>query len=196
MVALGRVCVFCGSSTPPDPRYADLARSLGALLADRGTEVVYGGRRVGLMGQLADAALEAGGRVIGVLPVALAELEIAHSGLSELHRVGTMHERKALMYDLADGFVALPGGLGTLDELAEVATWSQLGLHRKPIVLLDVDRYWAALLDQLDRMVATGFVRQANRELLHWAASPQEAVAVLETARPEAVQGWIDPDQR
>ena len=132
---------------------------LGTLLARRGIDLVYGGGSVGLMGEVADAALAAGGRVTGVIPTGLFSREVGHGSLTELHEVGSMHERKQLMYDLSDGFIALPGGLGTLEELAEVTTWSQLGLHAKPVVLLDVDGFWDPLAAQLDRMVAVGLLK-------------------------------------
>jgi uncharacterized protein (TIGR00730 family) len=196
MTVIRSLCVFCGSSTPPDPRYTDTATTLGALVADRGIELVYGGGSVGLMGALADSALAAGGRVRGVIPTGLFSREVAHTGLTELHEVGTMHERKQLMYDLADGFVALPGGLGTLEELAEVTTWSQLGLHAKPVVLLDVDSFWDPLVAQLDRMVAVGLLKPANRELIQRATTPADALAALAAARPPRERKWITPDQR
>ncbi|MHB1912371.1 MAG: LOG family protein, partial [Acidimicrobiales bacterium] len=166
MAELRSVCVFCGSSTPADPAYREAAMQLGELVAERGIELVYGGGRVGLMGELAEAALSRGGRVVGVIPVRLFSREVGHPGLSEMHEVTSMHERKQLMYDLADGFIALPGGLGTLEELAEVATWSQLGLHRKPVVLLDVAGFWQPLVDQLDQMVKVGLLKPANREII------------------------------
>ena len=142
---VGSVCVFCGSSTPSDPQYRHATVDLAEAIADRGIDLIYGGGKVGLMGVLADAALRKGGRVVGVIPVGLFSREVGHTGLTELHEVASMHERKRLMYELADGFVALPGGLGTLEELAEVATWTQLGLHAKPVVLLDVADYWKPL---------------------------------------------------
>jgi uncharacterized protein (TIGR00730 family) len=196
VVALRAVCVFCGSSTPGDGRYRDTARSLGRLVSSRGIDLVYGGGRVGLMGELADAALAEGGRVIGVIPVGLFSREVGHTGLTELHEVASMHERKQLMYDLADGFIALPGGLGTLEELAEVATWSQLGLHRKPIVLLDVDDFWASLIAQLDRMVETGLLKPANRELIRRTRSAEQALAALASAEPGAGERWITSPER
>jgi uncharacterized protein (TIGR00730 family) len=177
VVALRAVCVFCGSSAPGDPRYRDAARALGALVARRGVDLVYGGGSVGLMGELADAALGQGGRVIGVIPAGLFAREVGHTGLTELHEVASMHERKQLMYDLSDAFVALPGGLGTLEELAEIATWSQLGLHSKPVVLLDVGGFWDPLAAQLDRMAGAGFVKQANRGLIQRTRSAEEALA-------------------
>jgi uncharacterized protein (TIGR00730 family) len=196
MVAIASLCVFCGSSTPSDARYRDTARALGALVASTGIELVYGGGRVGLMGAIADAALAAGGRVVGVIPTGLFSREVAHTELTELHEVGSMHERKQLMYDLADGFVALPGGLGTLEELAEVTTWSQLGLHAKPVVLLDVDGFWDPLVAQLDRMVAVGLLKPSNRMLIQRAGSPEDAMAALASARPPREEKWITPGER
>lgn len=196
MVAISTLCVFCGSSSPPDHRYAAMARALGELVARAGIGLVYGGGRVGLMGEIADAALAAGGRVTGVIPVGLFEVEVAHRQLTELREVGSMHERKQLMYDMSDGFVAMPGGLGTLEELAEVTTWSQLGLHAKPVVLLDVDRFWDPLVGQLDRMVSVGLLKPAGRALIQRADSPEEALAVLESARPPRRRQWITPGER
>src|SRR5260370_20359166 len=155
-MALRAVCVFCGSSAPADPRYRDAARTMGALVARRSITLVYGDGTRGLMGELADAALGHGGRVIGVIPTGLFAREINHTGLTELHEVGSMHERKQLMYEKSDAFVALPGGLGTLEELAEIATWSQLGLHSKPVVLLDVDGFWNPLAAHPDRRGGAG----------------------------------------
>lgn len=196
MVALEAVCVFCGSSTPPDGSYSGAARALGGLLAARSKKLVYGGGRAGLMGELADACLAQGGRVTGVIPVGLLSREVGHPGLTQLHEVRSMHERKQLMYDLADAFVALPGGLGTLEELAEVATWSQLGLHHKPLVLLDVNGFWDPLVDLLNRMVTTGLLKAANRELIQTARSPGEALQLLATAEPVHVEQWITIDER
>ena len=190
------VGVFCGSSTPSAPAYRAAARHLGELLASRDITVVYGGGRVGLMGELADAALDAGGRVVGVIPVGVFHREIGHPGLTELHQVASMHERKQLMYDLADGFIALPGGLGTLEELAEAATWSQLGLHAKPQVLLDVDGFWEPLVAQLDRMVDVGLIPAHNRGLIQHAVSAEEALAALESAQPGPSGGWIIARER
>lgn len=160
-----RICVFCGASPGRGTEYAALARSVGADLAAHGLGIVYGGGRVGLMGALADAALTAGGEVIGVIPRRLVDRELAHPGLSELRVVGSLHERKAMMAELADGFICLPGGLGTLEELAEVASWAQLDLHAKPIGLLGGD-YWAPLLAWLDGAVAEGFISPEHRRLV------------------------------
>ncbi|MGH9108956.1 MAG: TIGR00730 family Rossman fold protein, partial [Acidimicrobiales bacterium] len=190
------VCVFCASSTPPDRQYRVAARALGSLLATRGIDVVFGGGRAGLMGDLADAALAGGGQVIGVIPAGLRAREPGHPGVTKMHEVGSMHERKQLMYDLADAFVALPGGLGTLEELAEVATWSQLGIHHKPVVLLDVGGFWSPLVAQLDLMVAAGFVKPANRVLVSCATSAEEALEVLETAEPVPAERWNTADER
>jgi len=172
-----RICVFCGSSPGNDPAYAALAHSVGEGLARRGIVVVYGGGRVGLMGVVADSALDAGGEVIGVIPQDMVDRELAHRGATELRIVGTLHERKAVMAELSDAFIALPGGLGTLEELAEVISWAQLGLHAKPIGLLGVGAYWADLLRWLDGAVAAGFVAPANRRLILEAASFDELLA-------------------
>ncbi len=161
-----RICVFCGASPGNEPRYVAAARDVGEGLARRGIGLVYGGGRVGLMGAVAEAALTAGGEVIGVIPQGLVDRELAHPGLSELHVVDTLHERKALMADLSDAFIALPGGLGTLEELAEVVSWAQLELHAKPIGLLEVGDYWTLLLAWLDMAVAEGFVAPAHRRLV------------------------------
>ena len=158
--------MFCGASPGNEPQYVAAARDVGAGLAGRGIGLVYGGGRVGLMGAVADAALEAGGEVIGVIPRGLVDRELAHPGLSELRVVDTLHERKAVMADLADAFIALPGGLGTLEELAEVVSWAQLELHTKPIGLLEVGDYWTLLLAWLDMAVAEGFVAPAHRRLV------------------------------
>ena len=161
-----RICVFCGASPGRGPGYREVARAVGSGLAGRGIGVVYGGGRVGLMGALADAALAAGGEVVGVIPRRLVDRELAHPGLTELHVVDSLHERKAKMAELADGFIALPGGLGTLEELAEVASWAQLELHTKPIGLLGRDGYWASLMAWLDEAVEEGFISPEHRRLL------------------------------
>lgn len=196
MVALRAVCVFCGSSTPLETRYSEAARAVGALLAHRGIGLVYGAGSTGLMGDLANAALAHGGQVTGVIPAGLFAREEGHTGLTELHRVRSMHERKQLMYDLADGFIALPGGLGTLEELAEVATWSHLGLHNKPVVLLDVDAFWEPLVAQLDRMVGAGLLRKPSRSLIRRASSAEEALGVLASAEPSLAKKWIRAEER
>src|SRR5713226_8253785 len=169
-----RLCVFCGSSTGTDPRYVDEARLLGKLLARRGWGLVFGGGHIGLMGVLADAVLQAGGEVIGVIPQALVDKELAHPGVTELRIVSTMHQRKALMADLADGFAALPGGFGTGDELFEILTWAQLGPHPKPIGLLNVGGFFEPLLAWLDHAGREGFVKPKHRRLLVEAKTPEE----------------------
>ena len=161
-----RICVFCGASPGRGPGYVELAAAVGAGLAARGIGLVYGGGRAGLMGALADAAVAAGGEVVGVIPRQLVDRELAHPGLTELRVVGSLHERKAQMADLADGFIALPGGLGTLEELAEVASWAQLELHGKPIGLLGPDGYWEPLMGWLDHAVIEGFIAPHHRRLV------------------------------
>jgi uncharacterized protein (TIGR00730 family) len=190
-----RLCVFSGSSPGAHHDYALAAQELGRALADQGIALVYGGASVGLMGTLADAVLDAGGEALGVIPQALVDREIAHPGLSDLRIVGSMHERKALMADLSDGFVALPGGMGTLDELFEVYTWTQLGLHSKPLGLLDVRAYYVKLAAFLDHAVAERFLSVEHREML---VVEQRAEALLEAFRrwrPPAGSKWIDRSQ-
>src|SRR5262245_57540668 len=165
--SLRAVCVFCGSSMGTRPEYAAAARSLGAALAAKRLDLVYGAGNIGLMGVLADAALAGGGRVVGVIPRALVARELAHQGLSELHVVETMHQRKALMADKSDAFVALPGGYGTLDELFEILTWCQLGIHAKPIGLLNVDGFFEPLLGWIRHAAAEGFIRPQHVALRH-----------------------------
>lgn len=166
MTVLRRLCVFCGAQPGARPAYREAAAAFGRLLAESGIGVVYGGASIGLMAAVADAALEAGGEVIGVIPQALVDREVAHHGLSDLRIVHSMHERKALMAELSDGFVALPGGVGTLEELFEVWTWSHLGLHRKPCALLDVQGFYSGLHTFVDHMETEGFLRPGVRDML------------------------------
>lgn len=187
-----RVLVFCGSSPGRLPEYAERAGELGSLLAQRGLATVYGGASVGLMGAVADAALAAGGEVIGVIPRRLVEREIAHAGLSELRVVDTMHERKALMAELSDAVIALPGGTGTLDELFELFTWSQLGLHRKPIGLLDVADYWRALLAFLEHAVGERFLMAEHLETLLVERDAAALVDRLGSYQHLARDKWLD----
>lgn len=187
------VCVFCGSNLGRGPQYGDAVRSLAWSLAAEGIDIVYGGARVGGMGLLADTALEAGARVIGVIPQLLVESEIAHSGLSELHIVASMHARKAMMAELSEGFIALPGGLGTLDELAEILTWSQLGLHDKPTGLLNVAGYYDALLAFLDHARAEGFLSSQHREVVQAAADVGELLEAMRAFVPSATSKWLWP---
>jgi uncharacterized protein (TIGR00730 family) len=191
-----RLCVFCASSDGRRPEYADAARAMARALLDRGIGLVYGGGSVGLMGVVADAVLAGGGEVIGVLPRGLARKEYAHPGLTELHLVGSMHERKALMASLADGFVALPGGLGTLEEILEVFTWAQLGIHQKPVGLVDVDGYWTGLLTLLRHAVQEGFVRAEYAALLLVEPTPAALLDRFAAWRPLVTPPiWLDPTE-
>jgi len=191
-----RICVFTGSNPGVRPAYRAAAVALGELLAARGIELVYGGARIGLMGAVADATMAAGGKAIGVIPEGLKAKEVAHEGLDELHVVASMHERKALMAELSDAFIALPGGVGTFEELFEVLTWTQLGLHHKPVGVLDVAGYYQPLLAFLDSSVAQGFVREAHRALLHADTTPDGILDQLAAWEPEYVPKWTDEDQR
>lgn len=189
------VCVYCGSSAGADPVYVEAARALGALLAERGLGLVYGGARVGLMGAVADAALAAGGSVVGVIPASLQSRELAHGGLTELVVVDSMHERKAIMAERSDAFLALPGGLGTLEELFEVLTWAQLGIHAKPCGVLDVAGYWSPLLAFLDRAVALGFVTQLSRDLLMVEDDGARLLDRFAAYEPAPRRRWLDPTE-
>ncbi|HKO58197.1 MAG TPA: TIGR00730 family Rossman fold protein [Thermoanaerobaculia bacterium] len=187
-----RICVFCGSNRGARPEYAAAARALASALVRDGITLVYGGGRVGLMGELADAVLAAGGEAIGVIPRNLVLREVGHAGLTELRVVETMHERKALMADLSDAFIALPGGLGTLEEVFEIWTWAQLGVHQKPVGFLDTAGYYAPLLSFLDRAVEERFIRPQHRAV---AIVEQDVDALLARMRafvPPDVEKWID----
>ncbi len=186
MNALKRICVFSGSSPGADPEFARAADRLGALLAQKKIGLVFGGGRVGLMGHLARAALEHGGEVIGVIPRELYEKKVAFTGLADLRVVGTMHERKALMAGLADGFMALPGGLGTLEEIFEMLTWAQLGMHGKPCGLVNVANYYAPLLAFLDQVLALGFIDSPHRSMILDAETPEELLLRFAAYRPPA----------
>jgi uncharacterized protein (TIGR00730 family) len=191
-----RVCVFAGSSVGGRPAYAEGARRLAEALVERGVGIVYGGGSVGLMGALADAALAAGGEVIGVIPGPLARRELAHSGLTRMHVVASMHERKALMASLVDGFIALPGGLGTFEETLEALTWSQLGIHRKPIGLLNLERYFDGLRRFLEHAAAEGFVRGEFLRLVLFADAPQALLDAIDSWRPPDIpRPWLDVSQ-
>jgi uncharacterized protein (TIGR00730 family) len=190
-----RLCVFTGSSPGAHPDYVQAAEGLGRALAGNGIGLVYGGAQAGLMGVLADAALDAGAEVIGVIPQALVDREIAHTGLSDLRVVGSMHERKALMAKLSDGFIALPGGVGTLEELFEVYTWTQLGLHAKPLGLLDVRGYYTHLATFLDHAVAERFVTVEHREMLVVEERTEALLEAFRRWRPPAQAKWIDRSQ-
>ena len=181
-----RVCVFCGASSGRLPEYAEAARAFGAAAAARGLGIVYGGGRVGLMAAVADAALAGGGDVIGVIPQELVDRELAHGGLTELHVVDSLHVRKALMAQLSDGFVALPGGFGTLDELLEQLTWSQLGLHEKPVGLYDVEEYWRPLIALARHAADEGFVRESDLGAIAVGTEPEGLLDRLERMTREA----------
>jgi uncharacterized protein (TIGR00730 family) len=190
-----RVCVFCGSNQGSNPAYSLVAEQLGKLLAQQNVGLVYGGGKVGLMGAVADAALAAGGEVIGVIPQALADREIAHRGISKLHIVASMHERKALMSDYADAFIALPGGMGTLEEFAEVLTWGQLGLHQKPCGLLNIEGYYDSLIAFFDQAVQAQFVRPEHRSAVIEAQTCEDLLEKLTHYQPVQIHKWIDRDQ-
>jgi uncharacterized protein (TIGR00730 family) len=189
MPRIKTLCVYCGSSTGFDPRHAETARALGRLLARENITLIYGGGRVGLMGQVADATLAAGGKVIGIIPTMLKTVEVAHAGLTELIAVDTMHARKHRMFEIADAFAVLPGGLGTLDEAFEIITWRQLGLHDKPILLIDNNRYWEPLRALLGHVVAGGFAQPETRRLVTVVENIETIPAILaglpEPALPE-----------
>ena len=190
-----RICVFCGSNTGSDPIYVEAARDLGRLFAREGVSLVYGGGSVGLMGELADSVLTAGGEVIGVIPHALWAREVGHRGLTDIRIVDTMHDRKAMMADLADAFIALPGGLGTLEEIFEIWTWAQLGLHTKPVGFLDVNGFYAPLMKFLDRAVRERFLREEHRAI---AVIERDAATLLKKFdewQPPRVDKWITRDE-
>ena len=196
MRALRRVCVFCGSTVGTRPAYAEAARELGREVARRRIGLVYGGGAVGLMGIAADAALAAGAEVIGVIPYGLLKREVGHGGGVAMHIVGTMHERKAKMAELADGFIVLPGGFGTLEEAVEALTWAQLGIQDKGVAFLDVEGYWAPFLGALDSMAAEGFIRPMHRPLAMRAETVDEALDALAAyAPPPGTQIWLRPEQ-
>ena len=190
-----RVCVFCGSSLGRDPRYAEQARALARALVSRGMGVVFGGGSVGLMGVLADELLASGGAVTGVIPHGLAARELAHRGVADMRVVPTMHARKALMAELADSFVALPGGMGTLEELFEIVTWSQLGIHRKPIGVLNVAGYYDPLVALLDHAVAGGFVPPQSRGLVIVDEEPARLLDCMAAHEPPPGPAWITPEE-
>jgi uncharacterized protein (TIGR00730 family) len=188
---LRRLAVYCGSASGTNPAFTHAARDLASVMVSREVDLVYGGGRLGLMGTIADAVLEAGGRVFGVIPHALVDLEVAHAGVTELHKVATMHERKAKMTELADGFVALPGGIGTLDELFEAWSWNALGYHAKPFALLNAAGFWDRMIDFLDHAEHNGFLSQQRRDQLLIATSPEQALDLLDEAAANAAQGMV-----
>ncbi len=195
-MSLRSVCVFCGASPGANPVYREAAENLGRHLAERGLTLVYGGGAVGLMGAVADAALAAGGEVIGIIPQSLQDAEIGHPGLSRLEVVAGMHARKARMAELSDAFIALPGGLGTLEELFEVWTWGQLGYHAKPLGLLDVNTFYDKLAGFLDHLVAERFVRDHHRAMLQRSEDPAELIDRLAAWQPTVAPKWVDRQPR
>ncbi len=195
MSELRSLCVFCGSSDGEGPVYRASAEAFGRLLAEQGIQLVYGGAQVGLMGRLADACLQAEGKAVGVIPGALFPKEIPHPRLTQLHVVESMHERKRLMYELSDGFVALPGGIGTLEELFEIFTWGQLGLHAKPCALLNVGGYFDDLLAFLDKSVAEKFLKPRHRDLLRAYTDPLQLLEGMRRFQPQELKKWIGPKE-
>src|SRR5215467_4058159 len=191
-----RICVFCGSSAGSRPEYRACAEQLGAELVRRNIALVYGGGNVGLMGAIADSVLQAGGKAIGVIPEHLMAHEVGHKQLTKLHIVHSMHERKALMADISDAFIALPGGFGTLEEFFEVLTWSQLGLHRKPCGIVNVLDYFTPLLEMLDHAVEERFLKAQNRALVLARQTPTELLQAFEEWRPVHVEKWLDRETR
>jgi uncharacterized protein (TIGR00730 family) len=195
MSRLTSVCVFCGSSPGADPAYAAAAQAMGEAIANRGLTLVYGGAKVGLMGTVADAALTAGGQVIGVLPKGLAAKELAHTGLTRLEVVASMHERKARMAELSDGFVALPGGIGTLEEIFEIWTWGQLGFHAKPAGFLDVAGFYAPLKALVTHMTDQAFMKPMHRDMALFADTPEAILDAFDAYQPPNVDKWMQREQ-
>ena len=186
-----RLAVYCGSAPGTDPMFADATRATAAAMVNNGVDLVYGGGRLGLMGLIADSVLELGGHVYGVIPDALVNLEVAHTGVTELYHVPNMHERKAKMTDLADAFIALPGGIGTFDELFEAWSWNALGYHAKPFCLLNVAGFWDGMIGFIDHATESGFLSQSRRKQLLVASSPEEALELLDEAAASATQGMV-----
>lgn len=186
-----RLAVYCGSAAGAQPVFADATEATAAAMVAREVDLVYGGGRLGLMGLIADRILAGGGRVYGVIPKALVKLEVAHNGLTELRTVETMHERKAEMTERADAFLALPGGIGTLDELFEAWSWNALGYHKKPLCLLNVEGYWNGMIEFIDHATASGFLSDSRRKQLLVATSPDEALELLDEAAGAATQGMV-----
>ena len=190
-----KICVFCGSSAGNNSTFEHYAKKMAKAIINNNYSLVYGGGSVGLMGIIADEVLNQGGEVVGVIPGFLADLEVDHKGLTEMILVDSMHERKKLMSELSDAFIAMPGGFGTLEEVAEILTWAQLGLVRKPIGLLNVDDYWSNLVSMLDHMVETKFLKPENRELLQIESEPQSLLIAMEEFVPTITEKWLNKDQ-
>jgi hypothetical protein len=196
MSSMRRICVFCGSSSGSRPAYLKAAEELGRYLAASKIGLVFGGGKVGLMGAMADAALAAGGEVLGVIPGHLMAREVGHLGLTEMHVVKSMHERKAMMSDLSDAFIALPGGYGTFEEFCEVLTWSQLGLHQKPCGLLNVDDYYSPLLQMFDHAVEERFLKAENRRIVLSHTHVPQLIEMMKSWQPVPVEKWLDRSTR
>lgn len=192
MSSMKRICVFCGSSSGTDPVYLNAAEKLGEFLAKKGVGLVYGGGRVGLMGKIADTVMASGGEVVGVIPAALDEKEIAHRGITELRVVDSMHERKAMMADLADGFIAMPGGFGTFEEFCEIVTWAQLGIHKKPCALLNVNGFYDQMITMFDHSTQQGFIRDEHRALVLVDTKIDTLFEKMTSYIPPAIPKWMD----
>ena len=192
---MNRVCVFCGSNKGVRAEYVLAAKAMGQALVKRNIGLVYGGGNVGLMGVIADTILAEGGEVIGVIPQALVAREVAHQNLTEQRIVGTMHERKALMAELSDAFIAMPGGMGTFDEFCEILTWAQLGIHQKPCGILNVENYFTPLLTMFDHARAEGFLRDTHRALVMDASEPEQLLDALAKYQPQFAEKWLDLDK-
>jgi len=186
-----RLAVYCGSAPGSTPAFADATRATAKAMVEAGVELVYGGGKLGLMGIVADSVLDLGGHVYGVIPQALVDVEVAHTRVTELHTVANMHERKAKMTDLADAFLALPGGIGTLDELFEAWSWNALGYHKKPFCLLNVEGYWDGMVEFIDHATTSGFLSSSRRSQLLVAVTPEEALDLLDEAAAAATQGMV-----
>lgn len=195
MSRFSRICVYCSSSDAVPQAYRDAAQAMGLALAERGIGLVFGGGRVGLMGTIADAVLQAGGEVIGVIPEKLQDRELGHTGCTELHVVDTMHTRKAMMMDLSDAFIAMPGGYGTMEELFEATTWAQLNYHTKPVGLLNIRGFFDPVVQWVERAVSEGFVRPHHADLMTVAATPVELLGQLEDATVPSIEGWLPPSR-
>ena len=191
-----RICVFCGSNKGAKVEYIEAAKSLGKVLVKKNIGLVYGGGKVGLMGVIADEVLAAGGEVIGVIPQSLVAREVAHQNVTQMHIVNSMHERKALMADLSDGFMALPGGMGTFDEFCEILTWAQLGIHQKPCGILNVENYFTPLLAMFDHALREGFLRDTHRALVIEATEPETLLDLFAKYQPQHVEKWLDREKR
>ena len=188
---MNRICVFCGSKMGINPRFLETAIQLGRVLAERRLDLVYGGASIGLMGAVADSVMAGGGKVVGVIPEAMASKEVAHNGLTEMHVVSSMHERKSMMARLADAFVALPGGFGSFEELLEMITWAQLGIHQKPVGILNVSGYYDPLIQLFERAIEEDFIRPSNRQLFLVDQEPDRLIQTLLTHKLPEVKRWI-----